>query len=60
MLPAPEAGLAIVAAACHTGAVPLNPELTDAELDECLASSRIDAMVTSSKIACPARFGSSA
>ena len=50
MLPAPEAGLAIVATACHTAAVPLNPELTAAELDECLASSRIDAMVTSIKI----------
>ena len=55
MLPAPEAGLAIVATACHTAAVPLNPEVTDAELDECLASSRIDAMVTSSKIGTPAR-----
>jgi acyl-CoA synthetase (AMP-forming)/AMP-acid ligase II/acyl carrier protein len=55
MLPAPEAALAIVATACHTAAVPLNPELTDAELDECLASSRIDAMVTSSKIGTTAR-----
>jgi len=55
MLPAPEAALAIVATACHTGAVPLNPELTGAELDECLASSRIDAMVTSSKIGTTAR-----
>jgi acyl-CoA synthetase (AMP-forming)/AMP-acid ligase II len=55
MLPAPEAALAIVATACHTGAVPLNPELTGAELDEFLASSRIDAMVTSSKIGAAAR-----
>jgi oxalate---CoA ligase len=55
MLPAPEAALAIVATACHTGAVPLNPELTGAELDECLASSRIDAMVTSIKIGTTAR-----
>jgi oxalate---CoA ligase len=55
MLPAPEAGLAIVATACHTAAVPLNPELTDTELDECFVSSRIDAMVTSIEIGAAVR-----
>jgi acyl-CoA synthetase (AMP-forming)/AMP-acid ligase II len=51
MLPdGPELAVAIVATACHAGAVPLNPKQTVAELDDFLASSRIDALVTSTRM----------
>ena len=55
MLPTPELAVAIVATACHAGAAPLNPNQTVAELGDFLASSRIDAIVTSSKIGTEAR-----
>ena len=41
----PELAVSIVAVACHAAAVPLNPRLTESELDDLFATLRIDAVV---------------
>jgi acyl-CoA synthetase (AMP-forming)/AMP-acid ligase II/thioesterase domain-containing protein/acyl carrier protein len=51
----PELAVAIVAAACHAVAVPLNPNFTAPELDDLFAVLRIDAVVVSEQTDCPAR-----
>jgi len=45
----PELAVAIVGAACHAVAVPINPNLTTTELDSLFAALRIDAIVTSKR-----------
>jgi len=45
----PELAMAIVGAACHAVAVPINPNLTATELDSLFAALRIDAIVTSKR-----------
>jgi oxalate---CoA ligase len=46
----PELAVAIVGAACHAVAVPINPNLTATELDSLFARLRIDAIVTSTRV----------
>ena len=56
MLPdGPELAVSIVAVACHAAAVPLNPRLTETELDDLFATLRIDAVVVSDRIDRPVR-----
>ena len=56
MLPdGPELAVSIVAVACHAAAVPLNPRLTETELDDLFAMLRIDAVVVSDRIDRPVR-----
>jgi acyl-CoA synthetase (AMP-forming)/AMP-acid ligase II/thioesterase domain-containing protein len=56
MLPdGPKLAVAIVAAACHAVAVPLNPKLTASELEELFATLRIDALVALDRIDNPVR-----
>src|SRR4029079_13503814 len=56
MLPdGPELAVSIVAVACYATAVPLNPRLTEAELDDLFAMLRIDAVVVSDRIDRPVR-----
>src|SRR4029079_7494659 len=51
MLPdGPELAVSIVAVACHAAAVPLNPRLTERELDDLFATLRIDAVVVSDRV----------
>src|SRR5207344_2983164 len=51
----PELAVSIVAVACHAAAVPLNPRLTETELDDLFATLRIDAVVVSNRIDRPVR-----
>src|SRR6187401_3128863 len=51
MLPdGPEFAVSIVAVACHAAAVPLNPRLTERDLDDLFATLRIDAVVVSDRV----------
>ena len=51
----PALAVSIVAVACHAAVVPLNPRLTESELDDLFAMLRIDAVVVSDRIDRPVR-----
>jgi oxalate---CoA ligase len=51
----PELAVAIAGVACHSTAVPLNPNLTGAELDDLFESQRLEAVILSDWVDSPAR-----